>query len=193
MLARSNASCDDGSGECDEIAGRLQRSFGRVGGTGKELRRAPCWRRSPQATHERFPAKARPGLDPGWAPVRVERSPQRQELESAFRRWSKRYGGLMSPAFHHLKELEIENRRPRALVENSQTGSTSHARKILLQGNSISASGFRLRCSLAVETIRAFARSIPWPVRIGSLYALTLAAPISAVGTMCSMARLATA
>ena len=33
-----------------------------------------------------------------------------------FYRWRKRYGGLTSPALRHLKELEIENQRLRALV-----------------------------------------------------------------------------
>lgn len=34
-----------------------------------------------------------------------------------FYRWRKRYGGLTSPALRHMKELEIENQRLRALVE----------------------------------------------------------------------------
>jgi putative transposase len=34
-----------------------------------------------------------------------------------FYRWRKRYGGLTSPALRHLRELEIENRRLRALVD----------------------------------------------------------------------------
>jgi hypothetical protein len=54
---------------------------------------------------------------------------------------------------------------------------------------SVSASRFWLRCSLAVQSIRAIARSIPWPDCIRSLYALTLAAPIRAVGTTASMPR----
>ncbi len=34
-----------------------------------------------------------------------------------FYRWRKRYGGLTSPALHHLRELEIENQRLRALLD----------------------------------------------------------------------------
>jgi putative transposase len=33
-----------------------------------------------------------------------------------FYRWRKRYGGLTSPALHHMRELEIENQRLRALL-----------------------------------------------------------------------------
>jgi putative transposase len=34
-----------------------------------------------------------------------------------FYRWRKRYGGLTSPALRHLRELEIENRRLRSLLD----------------------------------------------------------------------------
>ncbi|CCE01559.1 transposase [Bradyrhizobium sp. STM 3809] len=39
-----------------------------------------------------------------------------------FYRWRQRYGGLTSPALRHLKELEIENQRLRALVTSLVQG-----------------------------------------------------------------------
>jgi len=37
------------------------------------------------STLERFPAKACPGLDPGWIPVRVKKTRQDKEIELPFR------------------------------------------------------------------------------------------------------------
>ena len=59
-----------------------------------------------------------------------------RKLKPPFRRWRKRSGGPDSPALRHLRELEIENHRLRALGQNARTGSHVSARKTLSQKSS---------------------------------------------------------
>jgi hypothetical protein len=155
-------------------AGRLQHAFDRVCGTGRELRRAACWRRSSLATLERFPAK--------WAPVREKKTRRREQLKPPFRRWRKRSGGPTSPALRHLRELEIENHPPRTLGQNVRTG--SHVSEDPLAKESpFLRQDFGCSVGSPSKPSARLRGTSPW---IRSPYALTLAAPLRAVRTMAS-------
>jgi hypothetical protein len=76
---------------------------------------------------ERFRAKACPGPDPGWIPVRVKKTRQNKKLEPPFRfnRSGKALGSEEPPGFHRAVDVDPSD-EPREMSRAEPFGSPRH-------------------------------------------------------------------